>query len=80
MILLDQLKDTNIPPLIDVFQAIDASDIDVVDIIQESPSILNEHYLLSLMNAVKLKLRVVDLRNTSLTKDFLRSIKLLSIA
>ncbi|GKU98879.1 hypothetical protein SLEP1_g11814 [Rubroshorea leprosula] len=74
VILLDQLKDTDIPPLIDVFQAIDASDIDVVDIIQESPSILNEDYLLSLMNAVKLKLRVVDLRNTSLTKDFLRDL------
>ncbi|XWS41817.1 hypothetical protein CRYUN_Cryun17cG0115600 [Craigia yunnanensis] len=71
-VLLNQLKDDDIPPLIDVFLAIDSSDIDAVDILHhESTSILNEEYILSLMKAIKLKLQVIDLSNASLKKDFL---------
>ncbi|XVF61292.1 hypothetical protein PTKIN_Ptkin08bG0118500 [Pterospermum kingtungense] len=74
VVLLNQLKDDDIPPLIDVFQAIDSSDIDAVDILHhESTSVLNEDYILSLMNAVKLKLQVIDLSNASV-KDFLRDL------
>ncbi|XVE82879.1 hypothetical protein DITRI_Ditri16bG0041100 [Diplodiscus trichospermus] len=69
---LNQLKDDDIPPLIDVFLAIDSSDIDAVDILyHESNSVLNKENLLSLMNAIKLKLKVIDLSNASLKKDFL---------
>lgn len=77
MVLLNQLKDDDISPLIDVFQAIDSSDIDAVDIIldHESTSVLNEKNILSLINAVKLKLQVIDLSNASV-KDFLRSLTL----
>ncbi|XP_022740700.1 uncharacterized protein LOC111292537 isoform X2 [Durio zibethinus] len=69
---LNQLTDDDIPPLIDVFLAIDSSDIDAVDILHhESTSVLNEESILSLMNAIKLKLQVIDLSNSSLKKDFL---------
>ncbi|KAK9037920.1 hypothetical protein V6N11_022818 [Hibiscus sabdariffa] len=68
---LNQLKNDDIPPLIDVLLAIDSSDIDAVDILHHgSTSVLNEEHILSLMNAVKLKLRVIELSNTPL-KDFL---------
>ncbi|EOX91603.1 Transducin family protein / WD-40 repeat family protein isoform 2 [Theobroma cacao] len=72
VVLLNQLKDDDILPLIDVFPEIDSSDIDAVDIFHhESTSFLNEEYILSLMNAIKLKLQVIDLTNASTKKDFL---------
>lgn len=74
MVYLDQLKDEDFSPLIDVFLSVDSSDIDGVDILHESPCILNEEYLMSLMRAIRLKLGVVDLQDVSLTKDFLRSV------
>lgn len=73
-ILLDQLKDADLAPLVDVFLAADFSSIDEIDIYQEKPSILNEEHLLSLMKAIKMKLQVVDLRNASMTKDFVRDL------
>ncbi|XP_038997664.1 uncharacterized protein LOC120122605 isoform X2 [Hibiscus syriacus] len=72
---LNQLKNDDIPPLIDVFLAIDSSDIDAVHIRHHGPtSVLNEEHILPLMNAIKLKLRVIELSNTSLKKDFLRDL------
>lgn len=72
MVWLDQLNDADISPLIDTLGAVDSSELDAVDIVlHESPSILSEEDILCLMNAVKLKLRVVDLRNMSPGKDFL---------
>ncbi|KAK8716636.1 hypothetical protein V6N13_043941 [Hibiscus sabdariffa] len=72
---LNQLKNDDIPPLIDVFLAIDSFDIDAVDILHHgSTSVLNEEHILSLMNAVKLKLRVIELSNTPLKKEFLRDL------
>ncbi|OMO56539.1 hypothetical protein CCACVL1_26470 [Corchorus capsularis] len=72
---LKELKDDDIPPLIDVFLAIDSSDIDAVDILHhESTYVLNEEYILALMNAIKLKLQLVDLNIASLKKDFLRDL------
>ncbi|KAH1113552.1 hypothetical protein J1N35_006930 [Gossypium stocksii] len=72
---LNRLKNNDIPPLIDVFLALDLSDIDSVDVLDHgSTCVLNEEHILSLMNATKLKLRVIDLSSTSLKKDFLRDL------
>lgn len=80
MILLNQLKDTDISPLINVFLSSNSSDIDAVDILHESPSDLNEEYVMPLLWAINLKLRVVDLRDMSLEEDFLRLVLSLSSA
>lgn len=77
---LNQLKNNDIRPLIDVFLALDLSDIDSVDVLDHgSTCVLNEEHILSLMNATNLKLRVIDLSSTSLKKDFLRYVVLLSL-
>ncbi|XP_012079350.1 uncharacterized protein LOC105639802 isoform X2 [Jatropha curcas] len=70
-VLLNQLKNDDIPPLIDMFLAVDSSDIDAVDIVNESHCNLKEEYVLSLLRAIHLKLRVVDLQEMSLEEDFL---------
>ncbi|WCJ31340.1 Protein DWD HYPERSENSITIVE TO UV-B 1 [Euphorbia peplus] len=74
VILLNQLKDDDLLPLIDVFMAIDSFDIDVVDVLHESPCNLNEQLLISLLRAIDLKLRVVDLHNITLKEDFVRDL------
>ncbi|XP_065876235.1 protein DWD HYPERSENSITIVE TO UV-B 1-like isoform X2 [Euphorbia lathyris] len=51
--------------------AIDSSDIDAVDVLNESPCNLNEELLISLLRAINLKLRVVDLQDMPLKEDFL---------
>ncbi|XP_039053355.1 uncharacterized protein LOC120195381 [Hibiscus syriacus] len=64
---LNQLKNDDIPPLIDVFLDIDSSDIDAFHVRHHgTTSVLNEEHVFSLMNAIKLKLRL------TLKKDFLR--------
>ncbi|KAL5753089.1 hypothetical protein ACOSQ2_023596 [Xanthoceras sorbifolium] len=73
---LDQLKDADISPLIDVFLEIDSSDIDAVDILHKTltPCFLNEEHVVSLMHAINQKLRVVDLSDMSLGNDMLRDL------
>ncbi|OVA00996.1 WD40 repeat [Macleaya cordata] len=73
-VFLDKLKDVDFPPLIDVFSAIDSSEIDTVDILHESPYVLNGELVLSLMRAINQKLRVVDLQDSSFGKDGLRDL------
>ncbi|KAL5706981.1 hypothetical protein ACHQM5_025085 [Ranunculus cassubicifolius] len=73
-VFLDQLRDIDFLPLIHVFTVIDSSDIEAVDIIQESPCVLNGEYVLSLMHAVDQKLRRVDLHDLCLGKDFVRDL------
>ncbi|KAK2657580.1 hypothetical protein Ddye_010632, partial [Dipteronia dyeriana] len=70
---LDQLKDTDISPLIDVFLEIDSSDINAVDILYKTltPCFLNEERVISLMHAINHKLRVVDLCDVSLRNETL---------
>ncbi|KAJ9170607.1 hypothetical protein P3X46_018703 [Hevea brasiliensis] len=68
---LNQLKDDDISPLIDTFLAVDSSDIAAVDILHESPCNLNGEHIMSLLQAINLKLRVVDLQDVSLEEDFL---------
>ncbi|KAK4840397.1 hypothetical protein QYF36_007880 [Acer negundo] len=73
VISLNQLKDADFSPLIDVFLEIDSSDIDAVDILHKTrtPCFLNEEHVISLMHAINHKLRVVDLSDVSLRNETL---------
>ncbi|KAK4340178.1 hypothetical protein RND71_041640 [Anisodus tanguticus] len=71
VILLDDIKDTDFQPLLDLLTEVDLSEIDAVDIINRSVCILSWEYLLSLMRASSRKLRVVDVQDILFGKDFL---------
>ncbi|BFG41980.1 hypothetical protein CerSpe_282540 [Prunus speciosa] len=71
---LDHLKETDFPPLLDLCMDLDASEIEAVDIHNESLYALDGNYALLLMHAVNQKLRVVDLHDLSFGKDFLRDL------
>ncbi|KAK7280288.1 hypothetical protein RJT34_25350 [Clitoria ternatea] len=73
-ILIDDLKDIDIAPLVDLCTDLDTSEIEAVDVRNESSCVLNGEYALSLMRAINQKLRVVDLQDLSFGKDFLRDI------
>ena len=72
VIFLDRVKDIDFHPLLDLLMEIDVSEIEAVDIWNESSCMLNGEYALSLMRAIYQKLRMVDLQDFSLGKDFLR--------
>ncbi|KAF3438826.1 hypothetical protein FNV43_RR17101 [Rhamnella rubrinervis] len=72
-VLIDQLKDADISTMVDIVTS-DDSDIDVVDIFYESYSVLSEEYLMAFMRAINFKLRIVDLQDMPLGKDFLRDL------
>lgn len=71
---LDHLKETDFAPLLDLCMDLDASEIEAVDIHNESLYALDGNYALLLMHAINQKLRVVDLHDLSFGKDFLRYI------
>ncbi|MCD9637526.1 hypothetical protein HAX54_020860 [Datura stramonium] len=71
VILLDDIKDTDFHPLLDLLTEADLSEIDAVDIINRSVCILSWEYLLALVRASSRKLRVVDLQDILFGKDFL---------
>ncbi|CAK9144006.1 unnamed protein product [Ilex paraguariensis] len=71
VIFLDQLKDSDFSPLIDVFLAMDSYEVDAVDVLHKSPCALNPEYVISLLHAINLRLRVVDLQDMSFTEDIL---------
>ncbi|KAL2324253.1 hypothetical protein Fmac_023311 [Flemingia macrophylla] len=73
-ILIDDLKDIDIAPLLDLCMNLDTSEIEVVDVCNESSCVLNGEHALSLMRAINRKLRVVHLQDLSFGKDFLRDI------
>ncbi|XP_061373865.1 protein DWD HYPERSENSITIVE TO UV-B 1 isoform X2 [Gastrolobium bilobum] len=73
-IILDDLKDIDFAPLLDVCMNLDTSEIEAVDVRSESSCVLNGEYALSLMRAINQKLQVVDLQDLSFGKDFLRDI------
>ncbi|KAL6209888.1 hypothetical protein ACLB2K_020827 [Fragaria x ananassa] len=68
---LDHLMDVEFPPLIDLCMELDASEVEAVDISNESLHVLNGKYALLLMRAINQKLRVVDLQDLAFGKDFL---------
>ncbi|KAI6678120.1 hypothetical protein NL676_038916 [Syzygium grande] len=73
-IMLDRLKDIDFHPLLDVVVDIEASEIEAVDIYNKSSGELKGEYALLLIRALNNKLRVVDLQDFSLGKDFCRDL------
>ncbi|KAJ8769012.1 hypothetical protein K2173_024007 [Erythroxylum novogranatense] len=73
-IFLDDFKDTDFPPLFDLFIAIETSEVQAVDIRNGSSCLLRGEHVLSLMHAVNQKLRVAVLRDSPFGKDFLREL------
>lgn len=78
-ILLDDIKDIDFPPLLDLFMELDSSEIQAIDVHNESLCVLNGEYALSLMRVINQKLRRVDLQDLSFGKNFLRYIFMLSL-
>lgn len=76
-ILIDDLKDIDFSPLLDICMNLDTSEIEAVDVRNESSCVLNGEYVLSLMRAINQKLRVVKLKDVSFGKDFVRYIMVL---
>lgn len=72
VVVLDHLRMADFSPLIDIFLEIDSSNVDSVAIIHESPIILTEEYVLSMIRAINLKLQLVELRDISFGEDFFR--------
>lgn len=71
VIFLDDLKSVDFHPLYNVFVQIDISEIDAVDILQNSSCSLEGDSVLLLLRAVQQKLRIVDLQDKTLGRDFL---------
>ncbi|KAL8060688.1 hypothetical protein ABFX02_02G041000 [Erythranthe guttata] len=71
IITMDGLKDVDFCPLLDLLKEVDASEIDAVDMINRSECVLSAEYVSPLLHAVNKKLRVVDICDISLGKDFL---------
>lgn len=74
MISLDQLKNSDVFPLVDSVMGSESSDLGALDIVHESHSDLSEEYLLILVHAINFKLRAVDLQNLSSRSNFLGSV------
>lgn len=68
---LDELRDADYEPLLHSLVEIDCSEIEAVDMINRSSCVLGGERVLSLLRAVHKKLRVVDLQDIILGKDFL---------
>lgn len=73
-ILIDDLKDIDFAPLLEICTSLDTTEVEAVDVHNESPCVLSGEYVLPLMHAVKQKLRIVELRDMSFAKDFVRDI------
>ncbi|KAE8008068.1 hypothetical protein FH972_004615 [Carpinus fangiana] len=73
-IFLDHLKDIDFHPLLDTFMELDASEIQAVDVRNESSCVFNGECALSLMRTINQKLRRVDLQDLSFGKEFLRDL------
>lgn len=71
---MDNVKDIDFHSLLEVFMKISESEIEAVDVLNESSCALTGEYALLLMRSIGQKLRVVDLQDFSFGKDFLRYI------
>ncbi|KAL8541533.1 hypothetical protein ACS0TY_002707 [Phlomoides rotata] len=80
MVSMDDLKDVDFYPLLDLLKEIDASEIDAVDMVSKSSCVLNGEYVSALLHAVNKKLRVVDVCDISFGKDFLMDISRCGLA
>lgn len=70
--MLDEFKDVDFLPLLNVLMDIDESQIESVGVRNESSCALNGEYALSLTRAVNRKLRIVDIQDFSFGRVFLR--------
>ncbi|KAL0334931.1 UNVERIFIED_CONTAM: hypothetical protein Sradi_4705000 [Sesamum radiatum] len=68
---MDDLKDVDLYPLLDLLKEIDSSEIDAVDIVNRSSCVLSGEHVSAVLRAVNKKLRVVDICDISFGKDFL---------
>ncbi|KAM7251445.1 hypothetical protein ACFE04_023328 [Oxalis oulophora] len=72
---LDHLKEADILPLLDTLMANSPShSTDEVDLIHKLPCTLNEDQIMAFMHSINPKLRVVDLRASTMRKDFFRDL------
>lgn len=74
VVVLSHLKEVDFLPLIDLINTMCPSDVDTVDILNESPCMVNEDQVLSLMCAANQKLHTVSLQDLPFTKHFLRDL------
>lgn len=68
---LDELEDDDMLPLVDILLNVHLYNVDAVDILSTSKSVVNQESVVSLMRAVNSILRSVDLQDTLLRKDIL---------
>lgn len=68
---LDQLQDTDIRPLLDVFFSF-KSEIEAITIQHTSSCLLNQDDIMSVIRGTNLQLRVLNLQNVSFSEDVLR--------
>lgn len=73
-IVIDDICDFDFAPLLDTCMNLDASEIEAVDVRNESSCLLNGECAFSLLRAINQKLRVVELQDVSFGNDFLRYI------
>ncbi|KAL3538826.1 hypothetical protein ACH5RR_002192 [Cinchona calisaya] len=71
VVLLDDLRDVDFQPLLDLLAEIDDSEIDAVDVINRSSCVMSGECLLLLLRVSHKKLRVVDLQDILFGKEFL---------
>lgn len=68
---MDELRDADYEPLLHSLMEIDLSEIEAVDMLNKSSCVLGGERVISLLRAVHKKLRIVDLQDIILGKDFL---------
>lgn len=68
---LDELEDDDMLPLVDILLNVHLFNVDAVDILSTSKSVVNQESVVSLMRAVNSTLRIVDLQDTLFRKDIL---------
>ncbi|WCJ17881.1 Protein DWD HYPERSENSITIVE TO UV-B 1 [Euphorbia peplus] len=73
-IFFEQLKDIDIPPLLDLSMSIETSEIEAVNVYNGSACVLNGEYALSLMRSFIQKLQMVDLRGSTYGKELFRDL------
>lgn len=68
---LDELEDDDMLPLVDILLNVHLFNVDAVDILSTTKSVVNQESVVSLMRAVNSTLRIVDLQDTLFRKDIL---------
>lgn len=80
MLLLDELEDSDLSPIMDALLKVHTFSVDAVDILCRSCSILNQEYVLSLTRAVNSKLRIVNLQDMLLKRDIIWYVLIMTLS